>query len=274
MRKLIQVIEKYYIVFLFLILELIGFLLLVNYNTYHQIAYLSWANDVTGGVYKRVGNITQHLQLVEVNQELADENAMLRQQLQESYLSTDDAFNPWVDTVYDQNYAYQSAKIINNELAKMHNFMMIDRGRLSGIQKQMGVINSTGIVGVVTDVSAHYSVIMSVLNPDFKLGVRLKKTGFFGILNWDGADPQYATLSNIQAFVPVNVGDTIETIGASGTFPEGLMTGIVTSFVKLEESNALEIKVKLSANVQQARHVYVLENLFEEEINTLEKGIK
>ena len=47
MRKLIQVLEKYYIVILFLFLELAGFLMLVKYNTYHQISYLSWTNEIT-----------------------------------------------------------------------------------------------------------------------------------------------------------------------------------------------------------------------------------
>ena len=270
MQKLLQVLEKYYIVFLFLILELVGFSLLVRYNTYHQISYLSWANDLTGGVYQQLSNVTDHVKLAEVNKNLAHENAVLKQRLSESYLNTSNKFNPWVDTNYHQNYVYRTAQIINNQLSATNNFMMINKGKLSGVLPKMGVINSTGIVGIVTDVSNHYAVVMSVLNPDLNLGVRLKKTDYFGILSWDGENTTQAVLHNIQGFVKIQKGDTLETIGASGIFPEGIMVGTIESFAIDEESNNWEIRVDLSANIQQARHVDVLENIFSEEIEQLE----
>ena len=266
MHKLLQVLEKYYIVFLFLLLELIGFSLLVKYNTYHQIAYLSWVNDITGGVYQKVSDITEHVRLEEVNKELARENAILRQRLEESYLKSNNSFNPWIDTTYHQNYIYRTAEVINNQLSSPNNFMMLNQGSLAGIKKEMGVVNDYGIVGIVTDVSKHYSVVMSILNTDLNVGVRLKRTNFFGILSWDTENPDQAILNNIQGFVKIHKGDTIETIGASGIFPQGIMVGTIDSFTTNGETNNWEIRVNLSAKVQQAKHVYVLENIFVEEI--------
>lgn len=269
MHKLLQVLEKYYIVFLFLLLELIGFSLLVKYNTYHQIAYLSWVNELTGGVYQQVSDITEHIRLEEVNKELAQENALLKQRLEESFLKSNNSFNPWIDTVYHQNYVYRTAEVINNQLSSPNNFMMINQGKLAGISKEMGVINADGIVGIVTDVSKHYAVVMSVLNTDLTLGVRLKRTDFFGILNWDTDNPNQAVLNNIQGFVNIQKGDTIETIGASGIFPQGIMVGTIDSFTTNEETNNWEIRVNLSAQISQVKHVYVLENIFVQEIKDL-----
>ena len=271
MRKLIQVLEKYYIVILFLFLELTGFLLLVKYNTYHQISYLSWTNEITGGLYARVNAITQHMHLVEENEVLTNENALLKKQLQQSYLNSKNDFNPWIDTVYHQSYTYQGAKVINNELSKPNNFMMLDKGSLSGIRTKMGVINAFGVVGIVTDVSKHYSVVMSVLNQDLQLGVRLKGSGFFGSLRWDGDNPQFSILSDIQSFVEVQKGDSVETMGASGIFPEGILVGTVDSISPMAESSTWKIIIKLSANLQSVKHAYVLENIFEEEILELEE---
>lgn len=270
MQKLLQVLEKYYIVFLFLLLELVGFSFLVRFNTFHQISYLSWVNEVTGGVYQEISDITEHVKLVEVNESLAKENAILKQRLAQSYLSTSTSFNPWVDTTFHQNYIYRTAKIINNQQSLANNYLMIDKGRKAGILPEMGVVNSTGIVGIVTDVSNHYSVVMSILNPDLKLGVRLKTTDYFGILSWDGKSPTEALLQNIPSFVPVQKGDSIVTIGASGIFPEGILVGMVKSFEVNPESNNWEIRITLSTHIQQAKHVYVLENLFAEEIKELE----
>jgi len=274
MQKLLQVLERYYIVFLFLILELVGFSLLVKFNTYHQISYLSWVSDVTGGVYQGISDITEHVKLVEVNESLAKENAILKQRIFDSYLNTSNKFNPWIDTTYHQNYLFREAKIINNQMSSPKNYMMINRGSLAGVLPKMGVVNSTGVVGIVTDVSKHYAVVMSVLNPDLKLGVRLQKTDYFGILTWDGENTTEAVLYNIQGFVKVNEGDTVETIGASGIFPEGIIVGTVASDVLDEETNNWEVRINLSANIQQAKHVYVLENIYSEEILELENSVK
>lgn len=274
MRKLIEVLEKYYLFFLFLILELIGFFMLVRYNTYHQISYLSWTNEITGSVNERFSNITEHLQLVEDNKVLAEENAILKEQIKQSYLYAGDEFNPWVDTVYQQNYIYRSAKVINNELSKQDNYMMINKGAFSGVQTGMGVVDSRGVVGIVTDVSDHYAVVMSVLNSKFHLGVRLKNTGYFGLLNWDGVDPNYAILKDVQQFVDVQVGDSIETLGSSGIFPEGVFAGVVEKLEPIDESNTWKITIALSSPIQSAKHVYVMENIFEEEIQLLEEGIE
>ena len=274
MRKLLQVLQKYYLFFLFLFLELVGFLMLVRYNTYHQISYLSWLNEMTGGINQRYSNATDYLSLDKQLVALSNENAGLRRQLEESYLNTERDFNPYVDTVYDQNFIYRTAKIIDNSLSKQDNYLMIDKGSLAGVKIGMGVINPSGIIGIVTDVSDHYSVIMSVLNSNFQLGVRLKNSDYFGVLSWNGRDPKLATLNNIQQFVNVRKSDTIQTLGASGIYPEGLMVGTIDTVLAIEETNSWELEVLLSAELQEAKFVYVVENLFVDEIIQLEEGIE
>tara|TARA_R110002050_G_scaffold244268_1_gene380882 strand:+ start:38966 stop:39664 length:699 start_codon:yes stop_codon:yes gene_type:complete len=229
-------------------------------------------NEYTGAINEKYSNATDYLNLEDKLITLSDENARLHMQLEQSYLRSDNRFNPFIDTTYDQTYVYRTAKIINNEISKQDNFLMLDKGALSGIKIGMGVINSTGVIGVVTDVSKHYAVVMSVLNSRFQLGVRLQKTNYFGILDWDGTDPNYAILNNIQHFVEVSKGDTIQTLGASGIFPEGITVGTVDSVSALEESNSWRIKTRLTAKIQQAKYVYVLENIFEEEVEILEEA--
>jgi rod shape-determining protein MreC len=207
--------------------------------------------------------------LVDKNKELQAENAFLRQQLEGAYLNTENAFNPYIDTNYHQSYQFRTAQVINNQIAGTQNFLMINEGRLAGMQKQMGVIDGNGVVGIVTDVSNHYAVIMSVLNTDFSLGVRLKGQEYFGLITWDADDAEYVKLQNIQQFVAVSPGDTVETLGASGIFPEGVMVGIVQAVEPEQESNNWDISVKLSSNIQKAKYVYVLENIYQAEIDSL-----
>lgn len=270
MHKLIQVFLKYYIVFLFVLLQLIGFSMLVRYNTYHQISYLSWLNELTGGFQHRVSNLSEHIKLAEVNEDLVAENAQLRGLLKTAYLDAGDNFFPWTDTVYFQNYQFREAKIIDNNVSAPKNYLMLNKGSLAGIQEEMGVINAHGVVGIVTDVTQHYSVVMSVLNPDLKIGVRLRSTDYFGIMTWEEMTPTHLQLNNIQSFVKIQQGDTIETMGSSGIFPEGMTVGHVDKFELENETMTWDIDVKLSADMQSAKYVYVIENLFKNEVDSLQ----
>ena len=57
---------------------------------------------------------------------------------------------------------------------------------MSGIQPEMAVIGSEGIVGIVKSVSDNYSSVLSVLNRDFTVSAKIKKNGYFGPLRWNG----------------------------------------------------------------------------------------
>ena len=52
-------------------------------------------------------------------------------------------------TKYQQKYNYSTAKIIKNNYDKEFNFLTIDKGKLQGIQKEIAVINSKGIIGII-----------------------------------------------------------------------------------------------------------------------------
>lgn len=174
MKKLLQILYANYVFVIFVILETCGFLMVINYNTYQQITYLSWLNEISGVLNQNMSEFTRHFEVIQDNELLRKENLYLRDKLSDAYLNVENTFTPWTDTTTQQNYVFRKAEVISNELSKQDNYLMINKGHTSGIGIGMGVINATGVVGIVTDVSAHYAVIMSILNSKFKIGVRLK----------------------------------------------------------------------------------------------------
>jgi rod shape-determining protein MreC len=56
----------------------------------------------------------------------------------------------------------------------------------------MGVASPSGVVGVVVGVSRNYSVVMSLLNTDFRLSASIARNDYFGSLAWDGINYRYA----------------------------------------------------------------------------------
>ncbi len=58
----------------------------------------------------------------------------------------------------------------------------------------MAVTSDDSVAGVIVGCSDNYSVVMSLLNIDFRLSARIKSNGYFGSLSWDGRDYQTCCL--------------------------------------------------------------------------------
>ena len=93
--------------------------------------------------------------------------------------------------------------MVNNSVIKRNNYITINRGRLHGILPEMGVISESGIVGIVMSVSDRYSTVLSLLNNNCKISAKIQKNDAFGSLVWDGVDPKYATLLDVNKHVPI-----------------------------------------------------------------------
>ena len=270
MRNLINFFWRYYNTFLFLFLELIGVLLLVNYNVHHSVKFLSWTGDLTGGMYATVFNFKEYINLKDANVRLSEENAWLKSKLEESYLHSEFSFHSYTDSVYQQQYQFTAAKVINNTIDLTDNFLILDKGSNNGVLPGMGVLGSNGVVGIVKEVSSSYAVVMSILHKDFRHAASLKKSGYFGELKWEQQGPEWAILDAIPSHVELTKGDTLVSRGGElAIFPKGEMVGFVESWEQPEGSNFYRIKVKLSTNYRNINHVKVIRHLKHEELKAL-----
>ena len=155
---------------------------------------------------------------------------------------------------------------------KQKNFLTLNKGATAGVHADMGVIGSAGIVGVVRAVSPHYASVISVLSPDIKTSVQLRRTGHFGLLFWDTKDPRTASVIDIATHARVQLGDTVETRGGDRTFPAGVPVGIVTEVNAQPGSNYHEIIIELAEDMTRSGFVYVVKDLQRAERDSLEKA--
>ena len=271
MRNLIRFILNNHFVILFIIFEIVA-LTLVFQNNHYQNAYaFNLARNISGNIDSRIFAFRQYLHLHEVNRILLEENSRLRNSL----LSSNKLMIPasgdiQSDKAWEQQYNFIPARVISNSVNKQNNFISIDKGSNHGIGPDMAVISSEGIVGIVIGVSPNFSTIIPVLNIDLRISSKLKESGYFGSLHWDGRDPGIAILSDIPHHVTMNVGDTIVTSGFSAIFPEGILTGTIDDY-EIIGGNFYNVTVRLSTDFRKLNHAYVIESLFREELFELEE---
>ncbi len=252
-------------------IEIICLVLVVNYNGYQRSVFVSSSNKFTGGIYNNVSNAEEYLMLKAINEELSRENAFLRSQLPGSYHASRDYFNVVFDSLSQQQYIYRAAKVINNSTNKQFNYITINKGLLNGIKPEMGVLSSKGVIGIVKNASDNYATIISVLNTRLRISAKIKETGYFGSLQWQGGSHLYAWLNEIPSHAKVNVGDLIVTSGYSSIFPENIFLGTVDEVELSEGESFYKIKVKLTVDFKNLSFVEVIENTISEEQLSLEK---
>jgi len=270
MQNLIRFLIRYHFSLLFILIEALAIFLLVQNNNYQKTKFVGFTRNIKGSFYQQSVKINNYFHLKEENQKLAKENAQLKNFIAKNLETRVDSFKTVTDSIYNQQYRYIRADIINNSINKQHNYITIDKGSMDGIEREMGVISPNGIVGIISGVSKHFATAISVLNSELKISAQLKNSGHFGSLSWSGRDYRFVQLKDIPLHADINTGDTIVTSGYSAIFPEGIMIGFVEDYEE-RSGRFLEIEVKLSNDFKKLSNVYVVKNLLKEEQQFIEK---
>lgn len=270
MRNLLRYVLRYHSILLFLIFEVISLVLIFSYNNYQRAKFLNSSNYFIGSVYEFNNSLTKYFQLRSINEKLANENTFLRNQLQERIISQYNS-NQERDTITGKTFVFTTALVVNNSVNKQYNYLTINKGSLHGIRPDMAIINTEGVVGVINHVSKYYSTGISLLNKRLFISAKIKKSGDYGSLVWEGTNYRKALLREIPRHIPITIGDTIVTSGYSAIFPEGIMIGTIDDFSIRNGENYYSIDVNLSTNFKAVSYVDIVQNLKQKEIRALEK---
>ena len=269
MNNLLLFLKRYNYVFVFVILEIVAIILIVQNSFYQSSTLVSWGNGIAGSCYKYVGNISNYFYLAEANEQLVAENARLREQLADSYIHYNKKEFEINDTVYKQQYSYIEAQIIKNSYNKRCNYIMINKGYNQGVQNDMAVMSPQGIVGVVVNTTPNFAMIMSILHPDSRNSVKVKRTNISGSLIWDGKDFRYGTIVDIPTTHKLYKNDTIITSSYSQEFPEGIVVGYISQLSQDAGNGFYTVKMRFATDFNKISYVYVINNRFIKEQKSL-----
>ncbi len=282
MRNVFLFIRRYFTFLFFLLLQGFSIYFIVHYQKYHNAMFSSTMNEITGRINTQYNKVDYYLQLKETNEALVKENEQLRNRLVTNFETADSSSSLYTDSIAidtigtHRKWLARQAKVVGNSIFSQDNFIQVHRGKNQGLKKDMGVVDpQNGVVGIITDVSDNFAVVMSLLNKDSKISARLKDVAESGgTVTWDGKEPNRLTLSDIKQSVKVKVGDTVITSRFSDAFQYGLLIGTVMDVTPDKGSNNLIIHLKSTANFYNLQYVYALENLQKDELIKLMEKTK
>ncbi len=264
MRNLFALLWKNQFLVLFVLLELVSLFLLSRSFSYHGAIAHSATSDISGSIFSSYSNITDYLSLKKENNVLANENAILKDQLESSFLVTDTQY-----VYHDSLYRYIPVKVVSNSVTKSNNFILVNKGRNHGVKKEMGVVSPTGIAGVVVGVSNNYSTIMSMLHSNMRISGRIKKSGQLVNVIWDNTNYMFGTVIDIPSHIKLSKSDTIITSGNSLIFPEGISIGEIESHNLDNNKNLSRAKLKYSTDFNSIMHLFIIDNIMKQEQDSL-----
>jgi len=274
MNRLLEILRKYDYVVVFVVLVVLSFVLMARTSYYQSSRIVAWGNGIAGDWYRGVNSVGGYFGLKAENDRLAAENAALRAQLAQSYISYTDSVFVVNDTVYKQRYSYTEAQVMKNSWTQQNNYIMINKGSDHGVEPDMAVISPQGIVGIVVSTSRNFATVMPVLHSDSRNSVKVRRTGVSGSLVWDGLNYQYAQIVDITTAYQINEGDTIVTSGQANDFPEGIPVGYVQSAEPNQGTGFYKVSLRLATEFNKLDHVYIIDNRFREEQQQLMKGVE
>ncbi|HBN46611.1 MAG TPA: rod shape-determining protein MreC, partial [Prevotella sp.] len=202
MRNLLEFLARYNHWLLFVVLEVIGIVLLFQYNSYQGSVWFSSANAVAGKVLSWDAKVESFFSMSKANQELTQRNLYLEQQVKllSGQLGEATKDTGWVhrnQLALLKSFKMVPAKVVSNSVSRFDNLITINKGSADGVRKDMGVACGQGVVGIVYMVSSHYSVVIPVLNTSSNISCRIRGRGYFGYLHWSGGDPRVAYVEEV-----------------------------------------------------------------------------
>ncbi len=274
MHDFIERITAYVHWALFLLLEVLSGFLLFRYNHYQGSIWLTQANTAVAKVHEWEAGALSYLRMPAENAALVRRNIILqnkldvlRHELVLAKADTSQTQKALEDLL--EGMTLIPAQIVDNSVRKRDNMLVINAGSDEGVAPEMGVVSGTGVVGIVSAVTPHHALVMSILNSHSSISCRLRGTEYFGYLKWKGGKPLRAYMDDVPRHAHIQKGDVVETSGFSAVFPAGIFLGKVSEIKNSSDGLAYELEILLSTDLANIRHVNVIIDQRKEELDSL-----
>jgi rod shape-determining protein MreC len=153
-------------------------------------------------------------------------------------------------------YRELAANVISRDASFWFRELIIDRGTLDGVKRDMPVATAGGIVGRVIHVGPNFAIVQVITHKHAGVGAMLQTSRAMGEVR--GLDRDRCELQNISTSENVEIGESVVSTGLDRIYPKGLLIGTVDRIEADPNAPWHKIIVKLAAPVDRVEHVLVL----------------
>ena len=149
-----------------------------------------------------------------------------------------------------------TAEVFARDPTNWFQVFWINKGKSSGIEKDMVAVTPTGPVGKVSRVFEADSSITLITDVNSSVAARLQSSRIEGMLEGRGDD--ICILKYVSKEADVKSGEKIITSGLDGIYPKGLLIGYISKVTKEEGEMFKGIEVRLAQDLGAVEEVVIL----------------
>ncbi|MBN8200711.1 MULTISPECIES: rod shape-determining protein MreC [Bacillaceae] len=156
----------------------------------------------------------------------------------------------------------KQATVIGRNPDRWHELLIINKGKNAGIEPNMAVITSKGLIGKVKSSNTFTSTVqlLSSMDPTNRISAKIQagENNFFGLIEGYDKEKGLLLLKRIPYDAKVKKDQNVITSGLGGVFPESLPIGKVVDVVPDEFGLTQTAYVKPGADFYDIGHVMVV----------------
>lgn len=211
------------------------------------------------------------------NERLHEENEMLREaimrlELEVDWLTIAEAENRLLFSFLEIDEIYAElpkvgARIIGKDPSDWYDSYNIDKGSNDGMTRNMAIVGSGGLTGVIREVYPTYSKFVSIIDSRCSVAVMNKRTEDKGILRGDISLMPHGLcrMDYINADAQIMAGDELVTSSHSSYLPPGIKVGTIIELRSSNNGMTRYAIVEPSADLNFQYVVLIVNRLFGDE---------
>ena len=154
-----------------------------------------------------------------------------------------------------------SSTVLSRNPDQWMNTLIINQGSKDGIQNNMAVMTSEGLVGRISKVNQFSSQVdlISTNTRANRLSVNIQhdRKNVFGLIDHYDSKSEELVITDINNKDSIKKGDKVVTSGLADQLPSSIYIGEVSKVENDEYGLSKEVRVKTAANLSDLNHVYV-----------------
>ncbi|HBY56793.1 MAG TPA: rod shape-determining protein MreC [Candidatus Atribacteria bacterium] len=271
MRKFIYRNNPWLIFIILIIITL--FIMTIDY---HGKMYLKWLESIALGVFSPVsrgislvtinvknylGSIAEFERMGEENKELKEkiESALHENAILKEKLIAYDRLKRLLELRESFSYEMIPSLVISREPGNWFNSIIIDKGRIDGVEENMAVATHYGLVGRVISVSSHTSKVLLILDQRSAVGSMIQRSRDIGVIK--GTESNYCYMEYLSQDADVKINDIVITSGLGSIFPKGIKIGRVVVVKKEKHDLFQEVIIKPEVDFTKLEEVFVVKKI-------------
>ncbi len=199
------------------------------------------ASKISSGIDRISNNAKGNAQYEAKINELEQQLGELQDQLADynNLKSQNDLYKSTLELQEDNpDFRYTQASVIGRDSADPYDSFTISKGSVNGIKDGDAVLYGKYLVGVVKKAYPTYSVVNTIINPDFSVSAYDINTKELSYVTGDAqiAKDSMCKFENLDTSTKITYGSIIATAGISSTMPKDIIIGTVKE-ISDEETN-------------------------------------